>query len=69
MQSTDIYNNNRLDGSGSATAQRPIPLLEPPYSAKKNNCWAKTKKVLYFMHFIFIAILTTHILVSYKHAR
>lgn len=43
--------------------------LEPPYKAKKSTFFTTCKKIIYFTHFILIALLTTQILITYPHAR
>lgn len=45
------------------------PFVDPPYKAKESNTCTKIKKTIYFLHFILIAVVTTHILISYPHAR
>lgn len=45
------------------------PFIDPPYKAKQTTPFTTFKKIIYFLHFILIAVVTTHILIKYPHAR
>lgn len=54
----------------ATTTDHNNPFKDPSYDrAKQSTLFTTCKKVIYFLHFILIAIITTHILIRYPHAR
>ena len=58
-----------MNGTGTTRDDNVTPFQDTPTKAKQRSLFATFKKVVYFAHFIIIAICTTHILIKYPHAR